>query len=348
MSNARWQSRTGILGTGSCLPEKRVTNADVATTLHVEERWIVERIGILERRHVVDGERNTELAARAASAAISMAGISASDVDLLVVATSTPDRPIPPTATQVQAELGAGGAVAFDVNAACAGFLFAVDMASRMLGSDPRHRYAVVVGSDTYSRILNPADRQTYTLFGDGAGAVVLGGVPEGFGLIGSSLRSDGRLGALAVGGPQLPISAAGIEAGEHYARMVGHEVAEVVRKEFPEMVKEVTAEHDITVDEIDHLICHQANPRLVMRCARSAGFAPDQVVITGDRFGNTASASVPIGLDDAVRGGRIRHGDTVLMMSFGAGMTWGWSLCRWSSPVFQQDARSGHGSDVD
>jgi len=307
-----------------------VSNAEIAETIGVRTNWIEARTGVRERRFVRD-EDNAGLAARAAAEAIEAAGLAPGDVDTVIVATSTPDRPIPPTATRVQSLTGAGGALSLDVNAACAGFLYGIEVARSLLASGARHRYAVVVGSDTYSRLLNPADRGTYTIFGDGAGAAVLGRVPAGYGMLGTSLRTDGELGDIAVGGPCLPVTHDQLDSGAHYARMVGHRIAEIVREQFPLMLKEVLSEHRLAPADIDHLVSHQANPRLIRQVAADAGFSPEQLVVTGDSVGNTASGSVPIGLDTAVRDGRVRTGDTVLMVSFGAGMTWGWSLMKWS-----------------
>ncbi|WP_169809284.1 3-oxoacyl-ACP synthase III family protein [Actinomadura chibensis] len=323
--------RIGIVGTGSRLPSRVMSNADVADVLGVERRWIQTRTGIRERRFAGAGEGTAALAAGATMAAVEAAGLTAADVDTVIVATSTPDRPIPPVATRVQELTGAGGALSFDVNAACAGFLYGLAVAGSLLAADDQRRYAVVVGSDTYSRLLNPADRQTYAIFGDGAGAVVLGRVDDDCGLLHTRLNTDGSLGDIAVGGPQLPISVEQIEEGAHFASMRGHRVAEVVRTQFPMMIKEVVAQHGISVERIDHLVCHQANPRLIQECATAAGFTPRQLVMTGDVVGNTASASIPIGLAAAAREGRLRRGDTILMVSFGAGMTWGWSLLRWA-----------------
>ncbi|MFC5290116.1 3-oxoacyl-ACP synthase III family protein [Actinokineospora guangxiensis] len=328
------RSSIGIIATGACLPERRVPNAEIAATLQVDERWIARRTGVHERRFVDDDATNRGIAHAAARQAIDRAGVDPADLAGVVVATSTPDRPIPPVAPYVQAMLGAASAFAFDVNAACAGFLYSLEIARGLLGGVEGERHVVVIGSDTYSRLLNPADRGTYTLFGDGAGAVLLGPVEAGAGILGGSLHADGNLSEIAVGGPRLPISPAQIEHGEHLAGMVGHKVAATMRTVFPVLVKDALAKHCLTIDDIDHLVCHQANPNLVRECARDAGFAPEQVVITGDRYGNTAAASVPIGLDAATADGRIRHGSLVLMVSFGAGMTWAWSLVRWVGPV--------------
>ncbi|MGP3966801.1 3-oxoacyl-ACP synthase III family protein [Streptomyces sp. 6N223] len=334
MSSRDSDSPAGIISTGVSLPERRVSNAEIAEVLQIEERWVSMRTGIMERRWVEAGEKHLDLAAGAAAAAVESAGADAAEIAAVLVATSTPDRPIPPTAPQVQAMLGASDALAFDVNAACAGFLYAVDVARGLLAADRARRYVVVVGCDTYSHLLNPADRATYTLFGDGAGAVVMGRVPAGHGVLGGALYADGTASEIAVGGPHLPLTTEQVEQGGYHARMVGHEVAALMRQEFPAMVKVALDRHALSIGDIDHVVCHQANPRLVRECARDAGFPPEKVVITGDRYGNTAAASVPIGLDTAVRDGRIQPGHLVLLVSFGAGMTWAWSLVRWAPPT--------------
>ncbi|GAA1573515.1 ketoacyl-ACP synthase III [Actinomadura kijaniata] len=322
----------GVIGTGSCLPERRVDSREVAATLGVEHRWIVERVGVLERRFAGTGETGTGLAARAAARALDRAGVAPEDVDAIVLATSTPETPIPGVAARVQEAVGARNAFAFDVNAACAGWLVGIETARGFLRADERRRYVLVVGADTYSRILNPGDRRTYPLFGDGAGAVVVARVPAGEGIGRIEIRTDGRLGHYAVGGHGNLLTPDGLAGGAHHLTMLGRDIAALVRTEFPALVEDAVKEEGLTVADVDHLVCHQANPRLVREVAENAGFRPGQVVLTGDVIGNTAAASLPIGLDTAVRDGRIRAGDTVLMITFGAGMTWGRALMRWPS----------------
>ncbi|MFF5364759.1 3-oxoacyl-ACP synthase III family protein [Streptomyces scabiei] len=328
----------GVLGTGSFVPERRVDSKEVADLLGVESGWITGRIGVLERRFAAEDETSTELAVHASRAALDSAGIDATEIGAVILATSTPESPVPGSASRLQAALGATEAVAFDINAACAGFLVGLDIACGLLGRGGR-RHVLVVGSDTYSRFLNPGDRRTYPLFGDGAGAVVVGQVPAGEGILGLSLRTDGTLWDFAVGGAPTGPTAAEIEEGSHYLTMRGRDIADLVRSQLPLLVAEAVKEHGITIADIDHFVCHQANPRLVREAAAAAGLTPEQVVMTGDTFGNTASASLPIGLDAAVRRGRVRAGDTVLMVTFGAGMTWGRALMRIPSAVGAQTA---------
>ncbi|MFF7964979.1 3-oxoacyl-ACP synthase III family protein [Streptomyces sp. NPDC007903] len=330
----------GVLGTGSSLPERRVSSDEVADVVGVERGWITERIGVLERRFSTQDETSLDLAIGAARAAIDAAGMSPMELGAVVLATSTADRPVPGVGVQLQGAVGAHNAVAFDVNAACAGFLAACDIGRGLLATKPHTSHVLVVASDTYSRYMNPADHRTYPLFGDGAGAVVLGRVPEGEGIFSVELGTDGRLAHYVTGGPRIPRSAVPAPSGDHYLKMAGREIAGLVREKFPELVNDAVKERGITLGEIDHVISHQANPRLVAEVARTAGFEPKQLVITGDYLGNTGAASIPIGLDVAVRDGRIRHGDTVLMITFGAGMSWGRMLMQWPSAAFSRPSR--------
>ena len=341
MPKIQVQGNAGVLGTGSCLPERRVSSKEVADLIGVDVRWIAERIGVRERRFAAAGETATTLAAGAATGALAMAGLAADELDAVVVATSTPDRPIPGVAALLQATIGAQRALAFDVNASCAGFLFALETARGLLAADPHRRYVLVAAADTYSHYLNPADRRTYPLFGDGSGAVVLGRVPAGEGILTTELKTDGRLEKFATGGPRLPLAAEQLAAGGHYIIMSGRDVANLVLSEFPRLINDTVKEQGITLRELDHVICHQANPRLLESCARTVALTPDQLVITGDMVANTASASVPIGLDVAVRDGRIRPGDAILMITFGAGMSWGRTFMRWPSPTAVTDEKA-------
>ncbi|KOG33808.1 hypothetical protein ADK34_07820 [Streptomyces viridochromogenes] len=322
----------GILGTGSSLPERRVSSGEVADVVGVERSWITERIGVLERRFSTQDETSLDFAIGAARAAIDAAEVSPAELGAVVLATSTADRPVPGVGVQLQAAIGAHNAVAFDVNAACAGFLVACDIGRGLLAANPRKDHVLVVASDTYSRYMNPADHRTYPLFGDGAGAVVLGRVPEGEGIFSVELGTDGRLAHYVTGGPRIPRSTLLAPSDDHYLKMSGREIAGLVREKFPELVNDAAKERGITLGEIGHVISHQANPRLVAEVARTAGLEPEQLVITGDYLGNTGAASIPIGLDVAVRDGRIRRADTVLMITFGAGMSWGRMLMQWPS----------------
>ncbi|WP_307848168.1 ketoacyl-ACP synthase III [Streptomyces sp. RK31] len=322
----------GVLGTGSSLPERRVSSGEVADVVGVERGWVAERIGVLERRFATQDETSLDFAVDAAKAALEAARLSPLELAAVVLATSTADRPVPGVGVQVQAAIGAYDAVAFDVNAACAGFLVACEIGRGLLAMNPHQEYVLVVASDTYSRYVNPADRRTYPLFGDGAGAVVLGRVPEGEGIFSAEISTDGRLAHYVTGGPRIPRPPTVAASDDHYLKMAGRDITSLVREKFPHLVNDAVKERGITLGEIDHVISHQANPRLVEEVARAAGFQPEQLVVTGDRLANTGAASIPIGLDVAVRDGRVRHGDTILMITFGAGMSWGRMLLQWPS----------------
>ncbi|GAA4539573.1 3-oxoacyl-ACP synthase III family protein [Amycolatopsis samaneae] len=325
----------GILGTGSHVPAQTIRNEDVARTLDIDAEWISARTGVDERRFAREDEATSDLATQAARAALGNAGVTADQVDCVIVATSTPDEPLPGVACRVQSRINAPGAAAFDVNAVCSGFLYALEIGRSMLRSDRRRKHVLVIGADTYSKILDPTDRRTYPIFGDGAGAVLLGQVAAGEGVLGTELNSDGDLAhyvRVPAGGSRLPISAEQISNGNHYFKMHGRLVRELVEDIFPKMVDDAVAESGLSVPEIDHLICHQANVRLVEECAVKAGFTPEQLVLTGRMLANTAAASIPIALDRANRAGRLAPGDTVLLLTFGGGMSWGRSMLRWSA----------------
>ena len=241
------------------------------------------------------------------------------------------DPPVPAVATRVQDRLGATNAFGFDLNAACAGFVFALEIARPLVGVDAERPYVLVIGGDVWSRMTDPLDRKTWPLFGDGAGAVVLGPVSEG-GFLATKLSTNGALGDFAVGGfsPPLPGQAPG--GTDHLFKMHGRGVADLMLEQLPKLANEVTQLAGVTVAEVDYLICHQANPKLVARCAQEAGFGADRNVNTGEVVGNTVAASVPLGIDAAVKDGRLREGSLVLLAAFGAGMSWGATLVRWSA----------------
>lgn len=321
---------TGIIGTGSCLPSTVVLSDDVDRSFGVEPGWTRARTGIRERRRAPAGMPLTDLAIQAGRAAIDEAGVHPLEIRAVIVATVTADPPIPAVATRVQASLGAANAFVFDINAACAGFLFALEIARPLIQPDSDQPYVLVIGCDTFSRLADPNDRRTAPLFGDGAGAVVLGPVDVG-GIVTTKLQSRGELGELAVGGFIPPPPGHVVGPTEHYFRMRGRDIADLMCQTMPKLVNDVVHQAGVTVADVDFLICHQANPELVARCAELAGFALEQVVNTGEVFGNTASASLPIGIDVASKDGRLRAGSLVLLVAFGAGMSWGSTLLRWS-----------------
>lgn len=325
-----------VAGTGSYLPERVVTNDAVAAILDVDAAWVEARTGIHERREAAPGEATSDLAIRAGERAVAASGVPADELDLVVVATSTPDQPIPATASRVQAALGARHAPAFDIDAVCTGFVYGLSLVAASMRGDDRIRSALLVGADTYSRILDRRDRRTAVLFGDGAGAVVLVRTAPGHGIVGTALGADGLLADLVqvpAGGSRLPASAATVADGRHHFTMRGREVRDFVHRTFPAIVTATLGAAGLGLDDVDLVVPHQANGVLLRECAHALGLAPEQLHLTVARYGNTGAASVPVTLDDAVRAGRVAAGDVVLLVAFGGGMTWGGAVLRWGGP---------------
>ncbi|WP_026315850.1 beta-ketoacyl-ACP synthase III [Actinokineospora enzanensis] len=323
----------GVLATGSYVPDRVVTNEELAHPLDIGPEWVMERTGVHERRRAAPDEATSDLATRAADRALAAAGVRAAEVDLIIVATSTPDLPLPATACQVQANLGVTGGCAMDLDAVCTGFVYALDVAHKMMRCDPAVRHALVIGADTYSRILDYRDRRTCVLFGDGAGAVVLGRSEHAARIDHTRLGSDGTKNDyvhIPSGGSRAPASAAAVAAGDHFFKMNGRLVREFVGERLPAMVAEALADRDLTVSDIDLFVPHQANARVLADVCKEIGFLPEQLAVTVDRFGNTGAASIPITLDHAVAAGRPRPGGRILLAGFGGGMTWGTALLTW------------------
>ncbi|MFC0685993.1 beta-ketoacyl-ACP synthase III [Novosphingobium clariflavum] len=320
--------RSVIVGTGSALPRRAVSNAELAEKVDTSDEWIVERTGI-SNRHIADADETTSsLATDAARKAIEAAGIDAASIDLIVLATATPDQTFPATATIVQANLGCRGGIAFDVAAVCSGFLYAVGVADSMLRSGMAQR-ALVIGSETFSRILDWEDRTTCVLFGDGAGAIVLeaqeqeeGEEPRG--VLATRLHADGAHNQLLFvdGGPSTTGTVGKL-------RMKGREVFRHAVTNLAEVLEEVLAETGHTAQDIDWLVPHQANARILDATARKLNLPAEKVVMTVSQHANTSAASVPLALDQAVRDGRIVKGDLVVLEAMGGGFTWGASLIR-------------------
>jgi 3-oxoacyl-[acyl-carrier-protein] synthase III len=320
--------RSRIIGCGAYLPERIVTNDELAARLDTSDEWIRQRTGIAERRVAAAGELTSDLAVRAAERTLADAGMSGSDLDLIVLATATPDNTFPATATRVQARLGMHRGAAFDVQAVCAGFVFALATADNALRLG-QARTALVIGAETFSRILDWDDRTTCVLFGDGAGAVALqatndAGLP-GRGVLSTHLHSDGRLyDALYVdGGP----SSSG-HAG--YLRMEGREVFRQAVQHLSEVMDETLAANALSPADIDWLVPHQANSRIIDSVARRLALPTERIVSTIDRHANTSAASIPLALAAAATDGRIRPGHLVLMEALGGGLSWGAALVRW------------------
>lgn len=321
-------SPVGIVGCGSYLPEQEIANEVVAAAAGVPTGWIEERTGILSRRRAAPHEASSDLAAPAAKEALRSAGITARDLTAIVVATSTPDSPQPPTACVLQDRIGATGVPAFDVNAVCSGFVFALDVARRMIGDGG---YALIVGVDVYSRILDPTDRRTAVLFGDGAGAVVLGPVSEGGGVQDVRLASYGEqrdLIKVPAGGSRLPPSKESLRDGDHYFKMKGRGVREFVDRELPGAVREFLASNDVDRRAVRHFVPHQANGRMIDVLVDRLDLPHAHTHRTVERFGNTGAASIPVTLSFAQR--HFAAGDVVLLAAFGGGMATGLGLLRW------------------
>lgn len=315
--------RAAILGTGSALPKTRVTNAELAQRVDTSDEWIVERTGIRARHIAAQDETTASLATDASLRAIEAAGLSCQDIDLIVLATATPDQTFPSSATKVQAALGITDCVAFDVAAVCSGFLYALSVAESMIRAGSAN-HALVIGSETFSRILDWEDRTTCVLFGDGAGAAVLGPAEDGRGILATKLHADGRYNELLYvdGGPSTTGTVGKL-------RMRGQEVFRHAVSKLAAVLSESLELAGLTTDDVDWVVPHQANARILDATARKLGLSPDKVIVTVDQHANTSAASVPLALDAAVRDGRIKAGDIVVLEAMGGGFTWGASVLR-------------------
>jgi len=318
--------RSLVKGTGSALPKKIVTNDDLAQRVDTSDEWIRERTGIQQRHIAEEGETTSSLAIDASRRALDAAGMAASEIDLIVLATATPDQTFPATATKVQAALGCRPIPAFDLAAVCSGFVYAVSVADGMIRSG-QAKTALVIGAETFSRILDWEDRATCVLFGDGAGAIVLQGAEvaeDGPGILASRLHSDGEHCEMLYvdGGPSTTGTVGKV-------RMKGREVFRHAVVNLAEVLREVLDAAGVEAGEIDWVVPHQANARILDATARKLGLPPEKVVVTVDRHANTSAASVPLALDLAVRDGRIKPGNLVMLEAMGGGFTWGASLLR-------------------
>ena len=318
--------RSVIVGTGSALPVRAVSNQELSERVDTSDEWIIERTGIRSRYLAGEGETTASLATDAARAALAAAGIAPQDIGLIVLATCTPDQTFPASATIVQDRLGCHGGIAFDVGAVCSGFLYAVTVADSMLRTGAAER-ALVIGAETMSRILDWEDRTTCVLFGDGAGAIVLEArevAEDGPGILASRLHADGAHNELLYvdGGPSTTGTVGHI-------RMKGREVFRHAVVNLADVLGEVLADTSFKPEDVDWVVPHQANQRILDATARKLGLPPEKVVVTVDRHANTSAASVPLALDAAVRDGRIKPGDLVMLEAMGGGFTWGASLVR-------------------
>jgi 3-oxoacyl-[acyl-carrier-protein] synthase-3 len=329
--------RSEIIGCGSYLPERVVTNAELSAKLDTTDEWITTRTGIRQRHLAADGELTSDLALKAAERALENANIPASEVDMVVLATTTPDNTFPATATKVQDKLGMVNGAAFDIQAVCSGFIYGMAIADNFIKTS-QCKTVVLIGAETFSRILDWEDRSTCVLFGDGAGAVVLrageaepevnvgeSGHNRGTGILSTHLHSDGSTNELLYvdGGPSSTQTVG-------HVRMNGREVFRHAVTNLASIVGEALEANGLASEDIDWLVPHQANKRILDSTAKKLGLAKEKIVITIDRHANTSAASIPLALDEAVRDGRIKKGDLVLMEAMGGGLTWGASLVRW------------------
>ena len=326
-----------IVGCGSYLPERLVPNSELTAKLDTTDEWIESRTGIRQRYLAADGEWTSDLALKAAENALENANISAAEIDLVVLATSTPDRTFPATATKVQHRLGMVNGAAFDIQAVCSGFVYGLAVADNFIKSG-QCKTVLLIGAETFSRILDWEDRSTCVLFGDGAGAVVLRAAKDdpdanlgetghnrGSGVLSTHLHSDGATNDLLYvdGGPSSTQTVG-------HLRMNGREVFRHAVNNFSSVVEEALEANGLSADDIDWVVPHQANKRILDGTRRKLGLPPEKIVITVDRHANTSAASIPLALDVAVRDGRIKKGDLVLMLAMGGGLTWGAGLVRW------------------
>ena len=316
--------RSVVMGVGSALPKRQVTNAELAKQVDTSDEWIVERTGIRNRFIAGDGETTGTLATEAARRALESAGIDARAIGLIVLATATPDQTFPSTATKVQAALGINDCIAFDVHAVCTGFLYALSVADSMLRSGNASK-ALVIGAETFSRILDWEDRTTCVLFGDGAGALVLSAEETEGGILATKLHADGRHNDLLFvdGGPSSTGTVGKL-------RMKGREVFRHAVINLAGVLNEVLAEAGLSSSDVDWVVPHQANARILDATAKKLGLPPEKIVVTVDRHANTSAASVPLAFDTAVKDGRIKRGDVVVLEAMGGGFTWGAAALRY------------------
>ncbi|KFZ40578.1 MULTISPECIES: beta-ketoacyl-ACP synthase III [Thermoactinomyces] len=323
----------GILGTGSYLPEKVLTNADLEKMVDTNDEWIVSRTGIRERRIAAPEEASSDLSVKAAEKALKKAGIRAEELDMIIVTTVTPDMNFPATACLVQDRLGAKKAATFDLSAACTGFIYGISTGAQFIATGV-YKYVLVIGVECLSRIVDWTDRNTCVLFGDGAGAAVLGPVEEGYGFLSFELGGDGSGGNLLnlpAGGSRLPASEKTIRERLHYVHMSGREVFKFAVRVMGNATEEALAKAGLSKEDIDFLVPHQANIRIIDSAVKRLGLTEDKVVVNLDRYGNMSSASIPVALDEAVERGLIKKGDTMVLCGFGGGLTWGATVLKWA-----------------
>lgn len=323
----------GILGTGFYVPEKIMTNADLEKIVETSDEWIVERTGIKERRIAEDNQPMSDLAIRAAENALADAGVAAEELDLIIVATLTSDRIIPSTACMIQNRLGAKQAAAFDLSAACSGFAYAASVAAQFIETGA-YKKALVIGAETLSKYINWEDRNTCVLFGDGAGAAVLGQVEDGYGILSFDLGSDGSGGdaiQIPSSGSLMPVSKESIDQRLNLIHMNGRDVFKFAVKAMGRTVKNSLAKIDMPQEQIDWLVPHQANIRIIESAAKRLSMPMDKVIVNIHKYGNMSAACIPIALAEAAAAKRFKKGDIIALSGFGAGLTWASCIIRWS-----------------
>ncbi|AJS59269.1 3-oxoacyl-ACP synthase [Paenibacillus sp. IHBB 10380] len=322
----------GIIGTGKYVPEKILTNSDLEKIVDTNDEWIVSRTGIRERHIAAPDQATSDLAYEAALKALESAGMTADELDLIIIATVTPDTIFPSTACIVQEKLGAKKAAAFDLSAACSGFVYSLATATNFIRTG-MYNNALIIGADCLSRITDYTDRNTCVLFGDGAGAVIIGEVPEGRGFLSFDLGAEGAGGGLLkleAGGSRLPASTATIESKQHFIYMNGREVFKFAVRVMGSATEAVLNKAGKTKEDIDLFVPHQANIRIIQSAMQRLDLPPEKCVINVDKYANTSAASIPLALVEAAEQGRMKEGDTVLMVGFGGGLTWGASVLVW------------------
>ncbi|GAA0861128.1 beta-ketoacyl-ACP synthase III [Paraclostridium tenue] len=325
-------TKAGILGVGSYLPEKIISNFDLEKIMDTSDEWIRTRTGIKERRVADENEATSDLATKAALNAIKDANLTPEDIDLIIVATITPDMIFPSTACLVQANIKATKAACFDLEAACSGFIYGMTVAKQFIETNT-YKYVLVIGAEALSRILDYEDRSTAILFGDGAGAVVMGSVNEG-GVLSTNLGSDGNgkdYLNIPAGGSKNPASEETLKNRLHYVKMAGNDVFKFAVRIMQDASIKCVESANLDIQDIDYLIPHQANIRIIEASAKRLKLNMDKVYVNLDRYGNMSAASIPVALDEAYREGKIKKGDNIVLVGFGGGLTWGASVIRWS-----------------
>jgi 3-oxoacyl-[acyl-carrier-protein] synthase-3 len=325
------KQNAGIIGMGHSYPEGILTNAELEKIVETSDEWITTRTGIKQRHKAADNEYTSQFGTRAACQALERAGLEPSDVDLIVCATTTPDQIMPSTGALIQAQLGANNAAGMDVFAACSGFLYGLTMVESMIRTG-QIRYALVIGAEVLTKYVDYTDRSTCVIFGDGAGAAVIGPVPEGKGILATKIRSDGRYEEQLFapgGGTKLGTTHETIDNRMHYFKMKGNELFKVAVRSMADISAEMLDKAGYTVDDVDLVIPHQANQRITDAVASRLGVPDDKVYSNIAEHGNTSSASIPIAIDECIQSGRINEGSLVLLTAFGGGVTWGGTVVR-------------------